>query len=198
MGRKHSAARSSRKRINGNHILADVGLITLSVLIAVMLAKTHALAQLITATTELKLLGTFVAGMFFTSAFTTAPAIATLGEIALSQSIFLTAFLGAAGSVTGDFFIFRFVKDRLSADAIEILRYEGVLKRAKTIYRLRFFRWFAMLLGALVIASPLPDELGVALLGLSKMKTSWFFYLSFAFNFLGILGIGYTARLLAG
>jgi len=186
------------RALNGNHILVDIGLISLSVLVSIVLVRTHAITQLLMSTEELELLGTFIAGMFFTSAFTTAPAIATLGEIALTQSVFMTALIGAAGSVAGDVLIFRFVKDRLSGDVIEVLRYEGVLKRVRAIFRLRFFRWFTLLLGGLVIASPLPDELGVALLGLSKMKTSWFFWLSFVFNFLGIFGIGLAARALAG
>lgn len=195
---RKSARLRSREFRNGNRVVADMGLIALSILVSIILAKTHVLTQALTSTAELELLGTFIAGMFFTSIFTTAPAIATLGEIALVQSVFVTAVIGALGSVAGDFLIFRFVKDRLSSDVIEVLRYEGVLKRLRAVFKLRFFRWFTFFLGGLVIASPLPDELGIALLGFSKMKTSWFFLLSFVFNFLGILGIGLAARALAG
>ena len=49
-------------------------------------------------------------------------------------------------------------------------------------------------LGALLIASPLPDEFGVALMGLAKMPTSEFVPISFSLNFLGILVIGVLAR----
>ena len=180
----------------GSHILNDIGIIAISVLTAIILANTHILTQILISTQGLELLGTLIAGMFFTSVFTTAPAIATLGEIALTQSLFVTAFVGAIGSVAGDFLIFRFVKDRVSADVIEVLKYEGILRRTRAIFRFRFFRWITFLVGGLVIASPLPDELGIALLGISKMKTSWFFWLSFFFNFLGIYGIGLAARAL--
>ncbi len=194
----HAARYLARRRRERTHILIDVGLIVMSVLVAVILASTHALTRLITATSGLELLGTFIAGMFFTSIFTTAPAIATLGEIALTQSIYITALVGAIGSVLGDLLIFRFVRDRVAADILELLREEGVLRRARKIFRFKHFRWFTLLAGALLIASPLPDELGIALLGFSKVSARYFIMLSFVFNFLGILGIGYTARMLAG
>ncbi|MFH1990444.1 MAG: hypothetical protein ABIJ19_01135 [Patescibacteria group bacterium] len=63
-----------------------------------------------------------------------------------------------------------------------------------SIFKLRIFRWSLAFLGALVIASPLPDELGLMMLGFSKMKTSLFVPVSFLFNSLGILIIGLIAR----
>jgi len=190
-------ARARRTSI-ANHILSDIGVVGLSIIIAIVLIKTHAITQILTSTAELELLGTFVAGMFFTSIFTTAPAIATLGEISLSQSIYTTALVGALGSVVGDLVIFRFIKDRVADDIIEVLRYEGVLRRVQAIVRFRFFRWLTFLLGGIVIASPLPDELGVALLGASKVSVRYFLILSFTFNFLGILAIGHAAHAIAG
>lgn len=190
--------RTEKRRRNGNHILVDVWLIVASVLVALVLARTHVLTQLLTSTKELELLGTLVTGMFFTSIFTTAPAIATLGEIALTQSVYLTAFVGAVGSVLGDLLIFRFMRDRISADVYELLREEKLLGRMRKIFRFKHFRWLTLLAGVLLIASPLPDELGVALLGFSNVNARYFVMLSFTFNFLGILGIGLTARMLAG
>lgn len=63
-----------------------------------------------------------------------------------------------------------------------------------SIFRLRIFRWSIAFLGALVIASPLPDELGLMMLGFSKIKTSFFVPISFLLNFLGILVIGLIAK----
>ena len=39
----------------------------------------------------------------------------------------------------------------------------------------------------LVIASPLPDEIGVSLLGISKIKLYKFIIISFIFNTIGVL-----------
>ena len=60
--------------------------------------------------------------------------------------------------------------------------------------KLKFFRWLTFLVGGLIIASPLPDELGISILGFSKMKVSWFIAISLVFNFIGILLIGVVAR----
>ena len=194
----HAERYHARKKRRENHIFADVVLIAISIVVAVILVRTHILTQILTSTTELGLLGTFVAGMFFTSVFTTAPAIATLGEISLVQSVLLTAFVGALGSVVGDHLIFRFVRDRVAADVTELLREEGMLTRARKVFKFKHFRWFTLLLGGSLIASPLPDEFGIAILGFSKMNLKWFTVLSFTFNFLGIYVIGLAARALAG
>ena len=50
------------------------------------------------------------------------------------------------------------------------------------------------MLGGIIIASPFPDELGISLLGFSKMKTTAFIPVSLIFNFLGILAIGLIAK----
>ncbi|MDO8443631.1 MAG: hypothetical protein Q7S78_01410 [Candidatus Azambacteria bacterium] len=172
----------------------DIGIIFLSILIAFILVKTKILTNILTSTKELELIGSFIAGMFFTSVFTTAPAMATLGEIARANSIALTALFGGMGAVVGDLIIFRFVRDRLSEHLMELIKHEGAGKRFKALFKLRSFRWFTALVGGLIIASPLPDELGISLLGCEKMKTSRFIPLSFAFNTLGIFLIGLIAK----
>lgn len=195
---KHAARYRAKKRGPETHFLADIGLIVLSTLLSVILAKTQIITSVLATTKELELLGTFVAGMFFTSVFTTAPAIATLGELSLGQPILITAALGAAGAVVGDLLIFRFVKDRIASDILILLEHRGTFKRFGALFKLRFFRWFTYLLGGIIIASPLPDELGISLLGFSHMKTRSFIMLSFVFNFVGVVAIGLAARAIAG
>ncbi len=183
---------------NENHILQDIALILFSVLIAVLLVRTNVLASFLVSIGELEIVGAFVAGMFFTSIFTTAPAIAALGEISLLQGIFSTALFGALGSVVGDLIIFRFVRDRFSGHVAEIMTHQSVWRRFHLLFKRRFFRWITFLAGGLILASPLPDELGVAVLGFSKMRLKYFALLSFVFNFLGIAVIGLIVRTLAG
>ncbi|MDP3710294.1 MAG: hypothetical protein Q8R29_01055 [bacterium] len=186
---------STNNRKN-NFLLQDMAIIVLSIIIAVILVKTNVLIKILTSTQELELLGSFIAGMFFTSIFTTAPAIVTLGEIARANSILPTAILGAMGAVVGDLIIFRFVRDRFLEHLMEIIKHQGAGKRIKLLLKLKIFRWLTFLAGGLIIASPFPDELGISLLGFSKMRTSWFIPLSFAFNFIGILLIGWAAKAL--
>lgn len=167
-----------------------------SIIIAIFLAKTHILVDILTSTQSLEMVGSLVAGMFFTSVFTTAPAAVTLGELAQVNSIFLIAFFGALGAALGDLIIFKFLNDRFSRHLLELLKKKGGKKRIKHLLSLKYFKWFTFLLGGLIIASPLPDELAIVLLGFSKMRPSWFIPFSFVANFIGILLIGLIARAL--
>lgn len=171
-------------------------IIVISIIVALILVKTGVLIKILISTRELELLGSFIVGIFFTSIFTTAPAIVTLGEIARANSILPTAILGAMGAVVGDLIIFWFIRDRFSAHLMELVKHQGAGKRIKVLFKLKFFRWLTFLVGGLIIASPFPDELGISLLGFSKIRTSWFIPLSFIFNFIGILLIGWVANAL--
>lgn len=174
-------------------LLIDFGLIAISIAVAVLIVKTGAVHTLMASFHDLKLLGSFFAGMLFTSVFTTAPAIAILGELAQHNSIIEVALLGGVGAVIGDFVIFTFVRDRFSEDIKYIFKYPKLF-RAPAFFRSELFRVVTPLLGALIIASPFPDELGLALLGFSKISNRVFFSISFAFNMLGILIIGIVAN----
>jgi hypothetical protein len=181
-------------KVKKSFLEQDLAIIILSILIAVLLVKTNALSSLLSSIDQFDLIGSFIAGLFFTSVFTTAPAIVTLGGIAKVHSLYLTALFGAFGALMGDLVIFRFIRDRLGEHLTELIQHKSSWKRLKALFRLKYFRWFTFLAGGLIIASPLPDELGIGLLGFSKMKTSKFIPLSLIFNFLGILIIGIVAR----
>lgn len=176
-----------------NNIMRDLGIIILSIVIAVILAKTGALAGILTSTQEWTVLGSLVAGIFFVSIFTAAPAGVVLFEIAAANSIWEVALFGGIGALIGDLIIFRFIKDSLSEDIHWLIR-KTKQERLTSIFHLNLFRWIVPFIGALIVASPLPDEIGLAMMGLSKMKTSVFMPISFTLNFLGILVIGLFAK----
>ena len=56
------------------------------------------------------------------------------------------------------------------------------------------FRFMTPLLGVLIIASPLPDEIGLALLGFSRAKTFQILPIAFIMNFIGIYAIAVIAH----
>lgn len=182
-----------RSSIRKNNLIKDVAIIVLSVLVAVLLVQTGAIKGVLTSTQEMRLVGSFVAGVFFTSIFTTAPATVALAEVAQANSIFLTALFGGLGALFGDLILFRFVRNRLSEDFLYLVKQSGS-RRLRSIFRLSLFKWLVPFVGALVIASPLPDELGLAMMGLSKMENTRFIPISFALNFFGIVVIGLIAR----
>ncbi len=171
----------------------DLAVIVLSILVAVILVETGTVHKFLNFFGPWHYLGSFIAGFFFTSMFTTAPAIAVLSDLTYQYNIWAVAFWGAVGSVIGDSIIYRFLKDDLTDDFLYLFNLASH-KRWRHIFRSKLFKWLPPLLGALVIASPLPDELGMMILGLSKVNKRWFGLISFIFSFLGILFIGWISR----
>ncbi|MBI2024299.1 hypothetical protein HYT00_02855 [Candidatus Giovannonibacteria bacterium] len=176
-----------------NNIIRDLGIIILSIVVAIIIAKTGVLANILTSTQEMEILGSLIAGMFFVSIFTAAPAGVVLFEIAAANSIWEVALFGGIGALAGDLLIFRFIRDSLSEDIHWLIR-KTKQERFFSIFRLKMFRWIAPFIGALIVASPLPDEVGLAMMGLFKMKMLVFVPISFSLNFLGILIIGLFAK----
>jgi hypothetical protein len=177
-----------------HRLYQHLSVILLSIVFAVWLVQTGEIEKLLESIKGLRYVGSIGAGMLFTSVFTTAPSIVILGQIAHTKSILEVALLGGLGAMIGDLIIFRFIKNDLSGDFKYILAHSK-FRRLKILSRARIFRWLVPFLGALVIASPLPDELGLAMLGFSRLKTIYFIPISFTFNFLGILLIGYIANI---
>ena len=176
-----------------NGLIRDMAIVILSILIAIILAETGALESLITSTQEVRFIGSFIAGILFVSVFTDAPATIALGEIAQSNSVITVALIGGLGALIGDLLIFRFVKDKLSEDLLNLIK-TSKSERLTSMTKIKGLKWVVPLIGALIIASPLPDEIGIAMLGLSKMKNSLFIPLSFALNSAGILVIGLISK----
>lgn len=182
-----------RPRHHKIHLARDLIVIASSIFLGIWFAQSGILEELLLASQGIKFLEIFIAGSLFTSAFTTVPAMVALGGLAQVEPIFSVALVGGLGAVIGDYIIFRFVRDSVAEDLEYLVRLAST-ERFLGIFKRRLFRFFVPLLGALVIASPLPDELGIALLGLSRTKTAFFIPISFCFNFLGILAVGLIAR----
>ncbi len=176
----------------------DLFYILASIAIAYVLGKTDSIGVLVYRFHLSPILASMVAGLFFTSVFTTAPAMVALAEIALHNSIWQTALFGGIGAVLGDVIIFRFVRDHVADDLFFLfnkIKHTTLITHIhQHINRYTFFRWLVPLVGALIIASPLPDELGIAILGLTKIKTRQMIPLTLAFNIIGIALIGIVAR----
>ena len=177
------------------HLWGDAALMAVSVIFALYWLKTGAMEDLINSAADFEILGILIAGMLFTSVFTTAPAIVFLGKLGQVEPLWLVAVVGAFGALLGDAIIFRFVKDSLVKD-METLVSLARPKRLRHIFHLKFFRWFTTFIGALIIASPLPDELGITLMGFAKTNNRVFAVLSFIMNMLGIIAIVLLARAL--
>jgi hypothetical protein len=97
------------------------------------------------------------------------------------------------GAVIGDYIIFRFLRDRVFEEVEPIFMKLGG-SHISRILSTPYFAWLAPVLGAIIIASPFPDEIGVSLMGISKLRNWQFLTLSFVLNSLGILFIVIIAQ----
>jgi hypothetical protein len=174
-------------------VFIDIAIVAASIVFAVYIVESGAVHAMLAATGDGILLASFVAGLCFTSFFTTAPAIAVLAELSQEGNIFLIALVGALGAMLLDFVMFSFVRDRVAQDASELVRgrrWRGV----RRMFKSRLMRRVLPILGALIIASPFPDEIGLTLMGAAKLTTPRFLLISYGMNFLGILLIGLAAQ----
>lgn len=173
---------------NKNNLIRDCGIIFLSIIVAVILVKTGTLKNLLAVAGDFKALASFLAGIFFVSVFTVAPASVTLVELAQSSSIVFVAFFGGLGALVGDLIIFRFLRDSFSKSLLEKIRFKEE-SWLKSISRIKIMRVLMPFVGALIIISPFPDEIGLMMMGLANVRTIIFIPMVFLFNFIGILFI---------
>ena len=85
----------------------------------------------------------------------------------------------------GDLILFFFIRDRFYNDIVNSIK-PKTIKHILRSFHFGFLKWIAPIVGALIIASPLPDEFGIALLSMSKVKTAVLMPVSFIMNALGI------------
>ena len=171
----------------------NTGLLILSVVVFFYLAGTPFVERIIATMGSLGYVGSFVAGIFFVSTFTVAPAGIVLYHLAEMLNPLGVALSAGVGAVIGDYLIFRFFKDHVFEELRPIFSKLGnhsMLRILSTPY----FAWILPVLGAFIIASPFPDEVGIGLMGISHMKSWQFLILAFVLNATGIFFIVTLAR----
>ncbi len=189
----------------------NIILFVASLIVAWFLLESPAIHELLEGIGSLGYLGAFLGGILFTYALTVAPGTAVIFILGDTLNPFFIAFIGAFGSVLSDYLIFRFVRDRLLGE-IKLLAREvqGFTKPVTNIIfpkHLQIMTWKAIshsktlkyvipVIAGFIIASPLPDELGVALFGAVKFKVKNFLAISYLLNFLGILTISVLGKIL--
>ena len=133
--------------------------------------------------------GTFVAGILFAYGFTAAPATAIFLILAQHQNIYLASAIGGIGALIGDLFIFSFIRQSF-ADEIGKLSRERIMHYFSNRMPGLIKKYTLPVMAGFIIASPLPDEIGVTMLAASKViSTKIFSIMSYLLNTAGILAI---------
>ncbi len=138
---------------------------------------------------SLKYFGTFLGGFFYSYGFTAAPATAILLIIAKEQNLILAITIGIMGAVLSDFLIFSFIRHSFMNE-LNKLKQEKFLKKLrkgeKQLFG-RYKKYFFLILSSFFIASPLPTEIGIAMMASVKnISLRKFLIIAFFLHGLGI------------
>lgn len=170
-----------RRRKRRNLLGFALGLIATSLLVFSPLFD-----GLLTLLTPHPAFSAILGGMLFASTFTIAAGVVILLGLAGSVSPWLIIIFGGFGAALCDLLVYTLTRDNITRDVAPI--YEEILTRShlRKILHTRYFAWTLPVLGAVIMASPLPDELGVSLLSLSQMSPLKFIAVAFASHLIGI------------
>ncbi len=168
-------------------------LLIISLFAFFVLATTDTVKEVIAAMGSSGYIGAFIVGMLFVSVFTAAPAGVVLFNLADKLHPVEIAVVAGAGMMVGDFILFRYMRDNVF-DELAPLFQKVTTHRISKLFYTPYFSWLLPILGAIFIASPGPDEIGISLLGLSKIKEWQFLLVTFCLNFAGILFVVLLAR----
>lgn len=134
-------------------------------------------------------IGSFFAGLFFVYGFTAAPATAILLILGKSENIILVGLVAGLGALLGDFIIFRLIQHSFADEIERVTRWQFWLHFIRFSERTpeKIKKYVTPVLAGFIIASPLPDEIGVSLLAASgKISTPQFAKMAYLLNTAGI------------
>ena len=129
----------------------------------------------------------FFVGFLFSITFTAA--ISTSVFILLAETThnpFLIALIGGLGSLAANSIVYKFFKEEI-IDDIQFIEKRYAKRIAHKIIHSKTVIGLTPYIAALLLASPLPDELGILILAGANFKYTRFFLFSFAFHTIGIL-----------
>lgn len=138
-----------------------------------------------------KLLAVFGAGMLYASFLTAPLSVAFLVVLAGYVNPWQMALFGGLGAMTTDVLIIRTLR-RLFGLAQQVSS-SRIFRQAEKVFRALHLDFLALVAGAVIVASPLPDELGLLLIGASRLSSVQLVLLTFCLNSLGIWAIAYFA-----
>lgn len=175
----------------------DSVLFLFSISIAWWIIKSGILHNLISYVLPLKFLAEFIAGILFSSFLTTPISVASFIVIADQNNPIIAALIGGLGAAIADLAIFKyFLKNKTVKNDLSTLSKDFKLKIIQHILKALHLEFLIILLGLLIIASPLPDELGLTLLSQTTINTKQLFLITYFANTFGILLITIPVNLI--
>ncbi len=178
------------------NLIIKTSLFTLSLSLAWWLVKTGYLQGLIDAVLPLRFAAEIMAGVFYTSFLTSPVSVGMLLVLAKENNPILTALLAGFGAALGDFLIVKFFRQSL-INGLNTFSGRLRLQIINALLKKLHLDFVVPFIGAVIIASPLPDELGLVMLGVSRLKYREIAVLTYILNTAGILLIVVPINLLS-
>lgn len=170
----------------------EAWIFVIGVLFAVWLVQSDVVASVIGFFGQYQAFAAFATGIFYTSILTTAPAVVAFAELSAFVPAWKIALFGSIGAVGAEVLMFRFIRSPFVEHVMRAAFHPTARLVGRRVASGSFW-WIAPLSGAIVIGSPLPDELGLLMLGLSHIRLVQFIPLAFAGNVVGIFAIAAIA-----
>lgn len=177
-------------------IMFKAAIFIVSLSIAWWLVESGVLNNILDQILPIQFAAEILSGAFYTSFLTTPIAIAMFLSLAKDQNPIILSLLAGLGAASVDLLLVRFMRNNVNRD-LGVLTRDLKLNLISKLLKVLKLDFIIPLLGALIIASPLPDELGLALLGASKLKAKQLFVLTYILNTAGILLIVTPINLLS-
>lgn len=163
-------------------------------LISYFLFQNGSLEEFVGVLKPYALIPELLAGAMYTSVLTTPLAVALFFIIGRYNDPLYIALVAATTAMVVDLTILKFFRYLVFGKRSPIAQNPTFRQMLKALRSWHIFAIAAPVLGALIIASPFPDELGIVLLGLSRLKSLQIGFISYLLNALGIYAITYTAH----
>lgn len=177
-------------------LLFKTTIFILSLSFAWWIVKSGYLQGLVDTILPLRFVSEIMAGVFYTSLLTAPISVAMLVVLASDNNPVITALLAGGGAVLGDLLIVKLFRDEIVSD-LNLFSRQLQLKKISSFLQRLHIDFIVPLFGAIIVASPLPDELGLMMLGVSKLSYRQIALLSYILNTAGILLIVTPVNLLS-
>ncbi len=177
-------------------ILRDLIIFIFSIALAWYIFKSDQFSIFLNDLLPFRFLAEFITGILYSSFLTSPLAVVSIIVLAKDGNPLLIATLGGLGSMITDLFIVKFFRNEVASD-FSIITKLLHLNFVGNIIRALHLNFLITVVAAVIIASPLPDELGLALLSVNKVKYKNIAYLSFILNAAGIFIIALSAKLIS-
>lgn len=164
----------------------NITLFVLSIIFAFGISRYEPLHAFLLNIGNLGYVGAFIAGLLYVSTFTVGIGAVILLILAEKLPLAELVIIGGLGGVIGDLTIFHIFKDNLSGEINSVYNRIDSKHHFIKLLHSKYFSWTMPVLGAIIIASPIPDEFGISLISISRMKTYQFLLITLILDILSV------------